>query len=39
MYTDVILREMDTILADEYDLNKIKQYMNIFEKKEEYQLV
>lgn len=39
MYTDVILREIDTILSDEYDFNKINQYMNIFEKEEQYQMV
>lgn len=30
-YTDIILREIDTILEDEYDFDKIKKYMNIFE--------
>lgn len=34
-YTDVILYDIDRLLTDKYDLDKIKTYMNIFETKEE----
>lgn len=35
-YIDVILYDMDRLLSDEYDFNRIKEYMIIFEKKREY---